>query len=137
MLPAAGIIPGGIVPPPPGFPPLFIGPDGNPTTGGEPEGTKDPQTTSKPGSSSQTSSSSSSSSTCSSACSNCYTYQGDGIEVPADNGGNDAEFKRSVAGRVEIPHQFNKRADNFDTFNPNTANACQLAKELKIPNYPS
>lgn len=135
MLPAAAVMPGGIVPPPPGFPPLFIGPDGSPTTGGEPEGTKDPQITSKPAS--QTSSSSSSSSTCSSACSNCYTYQGDGIDVPADDGGVDT--KRSIAGRIELSQQYEKRAKSkdFNTFNSGGANACTLSQNLVIPNYPS
>ncbi|KAF7879596.1 hypothetical protein EAF04_000791 [Stromatinia cepivora] len=51
-LPPVGLPVGGIIPPPPGFPPLFIGSDGKPTAGGPPEGTKDSQTSSTDGPSS-------------------------------------------------------------------------------------
>ncbi|KAH6672417.1 hypothetical protein B0J14DRAFT_668683 [Halenospora varia] len=212
-LPPIGLPPvGGIIPPPPGFPPLFIGSDGSPTAGGPPEGNKDPQTSStdnptstnptstnptssKPSSSSTsctstavpscvqtcipitdakgastvtcgqprcttitgcsatatTSTTTSAQPTCTSGCNDCLKFQGDGETVPADNGGNDeiesggtqsggtAEKREppSIAGRVPFPIQLLKRADDFDTFNAGTANACQLTKNLKIPNYPT
>ncbi|CAG8973139.1 hypothetical protein HYALB_00008670 [Hymenoscyphus albidus] len=164
-LPPANLPVGGIIPPPPGFPPLFIGSDGKPTAAGPPEGTKDPQTTSQdkptstndsktsenPTSTEQTttkatsstsstiSTSSSSKPTYTASCGTCINYQGDGESVPADNGGNDSDdsntSKRSLAGRIHIP--LHKRADDFDTFNPGTSDACQLAQRLKIPNYPT
>lgn len=207
-LPPIGLPPvGGIIPPPPGFPPLFIGSDGSPTAGGPPEGNKDPQTSStdkqtstnptssKPSSSSTsctstavpscvqtctpitdakgastvtcgqpscttitgcsatatTSTTTSAQPTCTSGCNDCLKFQGDGDTVPADNGGNDeiesggtqsggTAHKReppSIAGRIPFPVQLLKRADDFDTFNAGTPNSCQLAKNLKIPNYPT
>ncbi|KAL1600665.1 hypothetical protein SLS60_007053 [Paraconiothyrium brasiliense] len=71
VIPAAGVIPGGIVPPPPGFPPLTIDSNGDPQTV---KSDDNPKTTSSSTIKSFSSSSSSPSSSCS-ACATCVGFE--------------------------------------------------------------
>ncbi|TPX17800.1 uncharacterized protein E0L32_002901 [Thyridium curvatum] len=75
LIPGADVVAGGIIPPPPGFPPLIIGSDGQAHT---PDDNNDHQTKSDPSKTSPTSTTSSTSS-----CTSCSTCVGFDI-LPAD-----------------------------------------------------
>ncbi|KAE9364748.1 hypothetical protein N431DRAFT_520352 [Stipitochalara longipes BDJ] len=90
VVPLAGVIPGGIIPPPVGYPPLTFGSDGNPTPAGPAQGQKQtiPSTTTT---------TTSSSSTCG-QCTTCDMGTMGNLPTPTDLADIDPNFPLIVPG---------------------------------------
>jgi hypothetical protein len=95
VIPISGVIPGGIVPPPPGFPPLTIGPDGSPSSADVDDNDQLTTTTNKDTSTTSTTS------TCDS-CASCTLASVDDVPEPTDIADIGPDFPFTLPGG-ELP----------------------------------
>jgi hypothetical protein len=94
VVPLAGVIPGGIVPPPPGYPPLTLGSDGSPTPAGPAQGQKQTVPSTTPTTTTTTTSSTSS---CG-QCTTCDMGTMGNLPTPTDLADIDPNFPLIVPG---------------------------------------